>query len=585
VNKWLEKYSNGDIVQQNYNNTSVSPPEGFVEMGYNTKGRNYSPAWGGQFQKGGTLPPIYTDDPADVRRYLRQLQYNADSSKKYNQGEQEYSDLLKLQKKHGVTKGFPITFHQPLFTEEGVGIRNFNEYWKGNLPIERVAFNISQFDNSNFQMKGIPEARRYKKPQDPKNIQSYILKTKPKPITPPKFIPTSDPRGHMEGDIWVENKPERKLEPTPKPKPERKIKHKNFNVQPIGIDENYNPQITELQHPNITLPFIAPRFPKGDYQYVYGPANSTIGRNYNGQFYSEDMPNQRGKVNQPDLDLLNNQEALKKYVQNKGLKFTMGGSIPKAQKGLTFLEPNSKKLPIGYANIPTNIPSSELASSIGGENGEPAYLIPTFKYGKPLKDPVGEFRKTGEHLGGPFKTWQEAEEWEKTIRHPYVEKGQSIPTPLKRWGKDFAMGGSIPGSVGFTYARTNSPAPSEGPYAKKTMPSAQDGGWLNKFDEGGGIIKDDMGQWAHPGEITEIDSNQITMQGVPYPVLGISDTGDTQMMYPEEEYEFDGTKVTEYPMAKNGVRQEQKGLQNLDDLLNFTNYNKPQPGGWLNKYN
>ena len=37
--------------------------------------------------------------------------------------------------------------------------------------------------------------------------------------------------------------------------------------------------------------------------------------------------------------------------------------------------------------------------------------------------------------------------------------------------------------------------------------------------------------------------------------------------------------------AKNGLRQEQKGLQNLDQLTNFTNYNKPQPGGWLNKYN
>jgi hypothetical protein len=31
----------------------------------------------------------------------------------------------------------------------------------------------------------------------------------------------------------------------------------------------------------------------------------------------------------------------------------------------------------------------------------------------------------------------------------------------------YAMGGSLPGSVGFTYARTNSSAPSNGPYAKK----------------------------------------------------------------------------------------------------------------------
>jgi hypothetical protein len=98
---------------------------------------------------------------------------------------------------------------------------------------------------------------------------------------------------------------------------------------------------------------------------------------------------------------------------------------------------------------------------------------------------------------------------------------------------------------------------------------------------GGGIIKDDRGQWDHPGEITEIDSNDITMEGVPYDVLGISDTGDIKMMKPGKNYKFKGKKVTEYPMAKNGLRQEQKGLQNLDNLTNFTNYNTKQPGGWL----
>jgi hypothetical protein len=157
------------------------------------------------------------------------------------------------------------------------------------------------------------------------------------------------------------------------------------------------------------------------------------------------------------------------------------------------------------------------------------------------------------------------------------------------WGGQFAMGGSIPGSVGFTYARTKG-IPSEGPYAKKTMPSAQNGQEMKYYQEGldwrpktisknGSVIKDDMGQWAHPGEITEIDSPYITMQGVPYPVLGISDTGDTQMMYPEEEYKFKGKKVTEYPLAKNG-----KELVKLNQLTNFTNYNTKQPGGWLDKY-
>jgi hypothetical protein len=66
--------------------------------------------------------------------------------------------------------------------------------------------------------------------------------------------------------------------------------------------------------------------------------------------------------------------------------------------------------------------------------------------------------------------------------------------------------------------------------------------------------------------------------------LGVSDTGDTKMMYPNGNYKFKGKSVTEYPMAQNGLRQEQKGLKNLDDLLNFTNYNNAQSGGWLKKY-
>jgi hypothetical protein len=122
------------------------------------------------------------------------------------------------------------------------------------------------------------------------------------------------------------------------------------------------------------------------------------------------------------------------------------------------------------------------------------------------------------------------------------------------------MGGSIPGAVGFSYARTNNPAPSNGPYAKKTMASAKSGK----------VIKDDRGQWAHPGEITEIDSPYITMQGVPYPVLGISDTGDTQMMYPEEEYKFKGKKVTEFPIAQDGNKVDNANFNNeVDKSLEY----------------
>jgi len=43
------------------------------------------------------------------------------------------------------------------------------------------------------------------------------------------------------------------------------------------------------------------------------------------------------------------------------------------------------------------------------------------------------------------------------------------------WGGSFQTGGSIPGTVGFTYARTAGSAPANGKYTKKTKASAQDG--------------------------------------------------------------------------------------------------------------
>jgi hypothetical protein len=66
------------------------------------------------------------------------------------------------------------------------------------------------------------------------------------------------------------------------------------------------------------------------------------------------------------------------------------------------------------------------------------------------------------------------------------------------------------------------------------------------------IIVDPDGQWAHPGEITRIPSNTITMSGVPYPVLGKPNVGEPQMMYPGQNYQFpDADYVDEFPMQQD----------------------------------
>jgi hypothetical protein len=78
------------------------------------------------------------------------------------------------------------------------------------------------------------------------------------------------------------------------------------------------------------------------------------------------------------------------------------------------------------------------------------------------------------------------------------------------------------------------------------------------------IITDPEGQWKYPGQVTRIPGNQITMQGVPYPVYGQDDQGNGQMMYPGQDYVFPGNYVDEYP-------QMQRGGQNKDyDMLGYT---------------
>lgn len=56
------------------------------------------------------------------------------------------------------------------------------------------------------------------------------------------------------------------------------------------------------------------------------------------------------------------------------------------------------------------------------------------------------------------------------------------------------------------------------------------------------------GQWQYPHQVTTIPSNNITMRGVDYPVVGVSDTGDAKVMLPGLDYLYDGNYVTEYPV-------------------------------------
>lgn len=74
----------------------------------------------------------------------------------------------------------------------------------------------------------------------------------------------------------------------------------------------------------------------------------------------------------------------------------------------------------------------------------------------------------------------------------------------------------------------------------------------NPLMQEGGIIEDNLG-YLNPqniGKVVRINSPNITMKGVNIPLLGIDNLGNKQIMLPNQDYKFQGTSVTEYPLQK-----------------------------------
>ena len=76
------------------------------------------------------------------------------------------------------------------------------------------------------------------------------------------------------------------------------------------------------------------------------------------------------------------------------------------------------------------------------------------------------------------------------------------------------------------------------------------------------LIQDQMGQWKFPGLNTRIsltDSDEITMAGVPHPVLAYSSLGESILMEPGKSYRFPGAEyVDEFPLTSGNQKELQK---------------------------
>lgn len=103
------------------------------------------------------------------------------------------------------------------------------------------------------------------------------------------------------------------------------------------------------------------------------------------------------------------------------------------------------------------------------------------------------------------------------------------------------------------------------------------------------VIYDPEGQWKYPGQVTRIPGEHITMKGVDYPVLGVDDKGNEQMMYPGMNYIFPGAdNVTEYPQLKHGGSKRFSRVHDWrsnGDQARIQEVRGFQQGGWLDNHN
>ena len=157
-----------------------------------------------------------------------------------------------------------------------------------------------------------------------------------------------------------------------------------------------------------------------------------------------------------------------------------------------------------------------------------------------------------------------------TITHMGNFDAQQVVTRLKNWSSI-----SKADKIDVLKDITNLGFAGGQQFQRKDVSSSDTTSFFKHKD--GGVVKDNLGYWNpdNEGKIVEIDSPEITMRGVGQPLMGVSDEGDVKLMKPGKDYKFKGKKVREYPIAKYGINE-------LHQLQDFTN--KPSSKNWLTKY-
>jgi soluble lytic murein transglycosylase-like protein len=672
---WLDNFGKAD----NANDSNVSLPEGFVGLGYNTKGRNYSPAWGGQFQRGGKLTPVspmqqveqavqptptvpylQTKDPAEFYKswiqnpeYERRLKSTGYSDVPNKQRVDELSQIEQVKKERlGLLENIQPLEYDPSKRSEAI-----IDYYDGST------INVNPSDYKTFSKQSV-EAHEIAHVATPTSTMSNdefgIFMGSMLPLKKPIV---SGVQGSKEREASKEAVGD--FEHLGKPwEAKADLDALRFMMYDKGIyDITKGKKFTESDFEKVKQSFGKERVFKrftdrmgkenfvklmntiakadGDEQLpmamggmsIPGSVGFTYARTAGsapskGKYAKKTMASAQNGIMSP---LLLGRKILEYIYPSEEATKTVEAAPSDYKKGLTneLLQRQAYKestfnpaavSPAGYKGL-TQIGEGVLEDYSNKKGGKkldpfnPKDAVELQKFAMNDLYNASFINKPDQSDSVRIAKTLAAYNWGRGNLSNYLNEQKSkgvdiydsydwlnnLPKETSDYVNKILLQEDPSFNKNYKKASTN-PKYEEvtSLYDQKEFGgdilSAQNGQEMKFYQNGldwkprsmreGGITKDNQGYWNPDnwGKPVEIDSNDITMEGVYEPLLGVSDTGDTKLMKPGKNYKFKGKKVREYPVAKLGINQlDAQPMKKLNQLLNFTN--NPDKDNWLDKYN
>ena len=579
---WLDKYEEGGVLKQktkdnygtkpNPNEVDATFPPGFVGMGNNLQGRNYSPAWGGQFQNGGWVNTPYTREYTDALRNQWIKFYNPISPVIPPENDDRfdafyYSERAKVPK---VKRTFPAWVKY-----DDNGDYDYTEGSKDKPPT-KYGKPISGYKFvENFTTIEDPDTDELARLVS--NIRN-VEQAKPHPFRSVNFpLEKYQMGGSLPGAVGFmyartagaapSNGPyAKKTKASAQNGQEMKFYQEGLDFTPKTISQNGRNITTDINDYN--------RWKDSVNNYIRGQkdlakARKDIKKNID----SFSLMSGEGIVgafsNLIQGDIQGKRRFLPKYKEQ---------SLPKQ---FWMAEKNYPQVPkdvivVGDPAFDTSAKIKGLTKSL--DENKSLTKTNLFPYSGVVEIYHPPVRKNLQYVK-PSKPvpkkpvqpviLQEEPKLERPIPIPRETRdlGFSLPTPgAPSFPKLSEYNPDTPTKYSFTYptgkyneqktiyfpTRSAWKSFTEGVRGASSQEGVDYGTSTGNYQDGGNV--DPMGYWnpENWGNPVIIPSTDITMEGVDVPLIGISDTGDVQYMEPGENYEFDGEYVTEYPVAQGG---------------------------------